>query len=268
MKRLFQVIGLIGLLAFSFFLTDKTAIVVKNMDEVMQKIKKNKNLYETKGEDAIIINDGIIPGISKKIVNVNKSYNNMKEYGKYNDKLYVYDYVLPHISVKENLDKYIIMGNSSKKMVSFNFLIEDDFSILLRILKINNIKANFFVNDFWLQNNLDITYNLINEGYIFGINNSKDNNYEWMNTIITKVGKQKQIFCYQNVKKCKSINGYTIKGSFIDNNYYSNLKKELKSGAIITFKADKQLINNLDYMIKYVLKKGYTISNLFEHIKE
>ena len=39
MKRLFQVIGLIGLLAFSFFLTDKTAIVVKNMDEVMQKIK-------------------------------------------------------------------------------------------------------------------------------------------------------------------------------------------------------------------------------------
>ena len=272
MKRTFQVIGLISLLGFSFFLTDKTATVIKNLDDIMIEIKENKHLYEQEEINAVIKDDGIIPGISKKTVNVNKSYNSMKEYGKYNSNLYVFDYKIPTISIKNNLDKYIISGNSKKRMVSINFLINDNTNInkIIEILNNNEIKASFFVNEKWLSNNMDLAYNLIDNEFIFGIDNI-DNNYEWMNTIITKVSKQDQLYCLYGdevINKCQKGGGYTIKGIMIDRDYYNNVTKSLKSGAIITFKVDDKLIKNLDNIIKYILKKGYTIKNLYDHIEE
>ena len=50
----------------------------------------------------------------KKKVNINKSYNNMKEYGKYNPNLFIYDCIKPSISISNNKDynypviKYVI----------------------------------------------------------------------------------------------------------------------------------------------------------------
>lgn len=70
------------------------------------------------------------------------------------------------------------------------------------------------------------------------------------------------------INKCQKIGGYTIKGIIIDRDYYNNVTKSLKSGAIITFKVDDKLIKNLDNIIKYILKKGYTIKNLYDHIEE
>lgn len=273
MKRTFQVIGLISLLGFSFFLTDKTATVIKNLDDIMIEIKNNKSSYEQEGTDAVIKDDGIIPGISKKTVNVNKSYNNMKEYGKYNDNLYVFDYTIPNISIKNNKDKYIISGNSKKRMISLNFLVADDTEIekIVEILNNNNIKGGFFVNEDWLSNNMDLVYNLITNKFIFGIDNTDENNYEWMNTILTKADNQAQMYCFYDDKvidKCKELDGYTIKGITIDSDYYNNVTKSLKSGAIITFKVDDNLIKNLDRIIRYIFKKGYAIENLHDHIEE
>ena len=157
-------------------------------------------------------------------------------------------------------------------MVSINFLINDNTNInkIIEILNNNEIKASFFVNEKWLSNNMDLAYNLIDNEFIFGIDNI-DNNYEWMNTIITKVFKQDQLYCLycdEVINKCQKIGGYTIKGIIIDRDYYNNVTKSLKSGAIITFKVDDKLIKNLDNIIKYILKKGYTIKNLYDHIEE
>ena len=102
MKKFFQIIGLFSLLIFSFFLTDKTATVIKNMDDIMVEIKKNEHLFKEDGVNAIIKDNTIIPGISFKKVNINSSYRNMKEYGKYNEDLYVYDYIKPKISIINN----------------------------------------------------------------------------------------------------------------------------------------------------------------------
>ena len=41
MKKIFQIIGLISLTCFSFFVTEKTALVVSDMDEIMIEIKAN-----------------------------------------------------------------------------------------------------------------------------------------------------------------------------------------------------------------------------------
>ena len=272
MKKIFEYIALISLLVFSFFLTDRTSKVIKDMDEIMIMIKNNKDKYETNSINAKIDNNSIIPGLSKRVVNINKSYALMKKYGKYNPNLYVYDYIKPKISIEDNKDKYINQGLTNKRMVSINFIL-DDISCLdeiLAILNNNRISATFFIDEDFLTDNLNLVYSLIKKGYIIGINNNSSN-YKWMSTIITKVGKQQNIYClYSNKKsidKCKIIGGYTIKGITIDNNYYSNIKKQLKSGIIFNLEVNNNLVNNLDLCIKLIIKKGYSIENINTHLQ-
>lgn len=273
MKKVFESIALTSLLIFSFFLTDKTSKVIKDMDEIMIMIKQNKSKYETKSINAKINNNSIIPGKSKKIVNIKKSYSSMKEYGKYNPNLYSYDYIKPKVSIIDNKDKYINLGMSNKRMVSISFIIDDTnyLNEILTILDNNKVSASFFIDEDFLSDNLDLIYNLIKEEYIIGIkNNSSD--YKWMNTIITKVGKQNNIYCLYNNKKtmdkCMYIDGYTIKGITIDNNYYSNIKDNLRSGSIFNLKVSDNLIKNLDLIIKFIKKKGYSIEELNTHLQE
>ena len=54
MKKVFQMIGLISLTCFSFFVTEQTAMVVNDMDEIMIEIKAKKDEYKTQAIDAII----------------------------------------------------------------------------------------------------------------------------------------------------------------------------------------------------------------------
>ena len=79
MKKVFEIIGIFSLLIFSFILTEKTATVIKDMDEIMIGIKKNKDNYYFDYVDAVIDGDTIVPGISKREVNINASYQKMKE---------------------------------------------------------------------------------------------------------------------------------------------------------------------------------------------
>ena len=50
----------------------------------MTQIKENMDKYKQEPENAIIKNNTIIPGINGKIVNVNKSYRQMKKINIYN----------------------------------------------------------------------------------------------------------------------------------------------------------------------------------------
>ena len=270
MKRLLEIVTLISLFVFSFFLTDKTSSVIKNLDDIMIMIKQDKKNYETNSINAIIDNKSIIPGISKRVVNIKESYYQMKKYGKYNPKLYIYTYIRPSISIINNKDKYINSGNKLKRMVSLNFIINDNDIInnILQILDNNNVKATFFIDEGYLSNNLNLVYNLIKANHIIGIKD-KRSNYKWMSTIINKVGKQRNIYClYNNTNKCMSIDGYSIKGINISNNYYSNIKHELRSGSIFNLSINKELYYNLDIIIKFIKKKGYSIENIDVHIKE
>ena len=236
-------------------------------------IKDNKKRYETKEINAVVNDKYITPGISKKIVNINKSYKNMKEFGKYNPNLYIYDYIKPSISIIDNKNYIINNGNKLKRMVSINFILDDITYLddIIIILDNNKLSSTFFIDEDFLFNNLELVYNLINKGYIIGISNNKSN-YKWINTIITKVGKQSNIYCLYNdnktVDKCKSIEGYTIKGDRIDNNYFHNIKNSLNSGSIYTLSINNELVRSLDMILKFIIKKGYKIENIDKHIEE
>ena len=161
MKKAFQIIGLISLTCFSFFITEKTALVVNNMDEIMIEIKEKMDNYNSDSVDAIIEDNIIVPGINGRVVNINKSYKNMKSNGYFSENLFIYDYIRPKISLYDNMDKYIIKGNPSKRMVSLIFILygEDNITDILNILNNYNVNATFFVDYNWFSKNTETIKN-------------------------------------------------------------------------------------------------------------
>ena len=103
--KIIKYLGLFLLICFTFFYTEKVVNVINNNDELMIDIKDRAINYEIEAIDAVIDNDTIIPGKYGKVVNIDKSYYNMKSSKVFNDKLLFYDIVKTNISLKDNNDK-------------------------------------------------------------------------------------------------------------------------------------------------------------------
>ncbi len=276
MKKIFQIIGLITLTCFSFFITEKTALVVSDMDNIMIEIKENKDKYKQSSIDAIIDNNTIIPGVRGREVNISKSYRNMKNNGFYSDSLYIYNYTYPKVSLTDNMDKYIIKGNPSKRMVSLIFTVEanDNVIDILNIINNYNVKATFFVNTNW---NNDLVKELIKDGHNVGIllDDYNDSNFDWMDMVIKRVNKQQNVFCYNlednksNVDICKVKGNYTIRPVVIsDKTPLQDIKSKLESGSLLSLKINSQVKKELSSIIIYIKSKGYKLSNLEENVLE
>ena len=251
MKKTFRIIGLIILVSFSFIYTEKTTKVVREYDSIMVNIKKESNVNPT---DAIINNNTIIPGINGKKINIDKSYIKMKEYGKFDKNLLVYDPIKPNNTLKNNKDKFIISGNSSKYMISIVFLTDEKY-----INKLNNydIKKNYMVKKI---SNINLYKN-----NLIGFYNSYD---DWSYSI-AKSNNKKIEYCFSLTKSnCFKNNLYVIKTDIIKNNYLINTKKYLKNGAIITYKVTNYLFNELPLIISYINSKGYKIVYLNTLLEE
>ena len=279
MKKIFQLIGLISLTCFSFFMTEKTAMMVNEMDEIMIEIKAKKDNYKSNFVDAKIEGNDIIPGINGKKVNVNKSYKNMKSNGYYSDKLYIYDYSKPNISLIDNMDKYIIKGNPNKRMVSLIFVLKenDDVTSVLNIINNYNVKATFFVDYTWFTNNTDKIQEIIKKGHIVSpiMEDYSDSNFEWMDIVIKNINKQRYGFCYNitynenNLKECVLRNNYTIKPLEINEKTpLVDIKSKLESGSLLSLRVNTQLKKELSTIIIYIKSKGLLLTNLEENIIE
>ena len=279
MKRLFSLIGLISLACFSFFMTEKTTTVIKNVDDIMIEIKDKYKNYERESISAKIVNDTIIPGVKGINVDVNKSYRKMKKYGYYNDKLYVYKKIKPKISMQDHLDKYVISGNKINRNVSLVFILDSDTNIdeVLKIMNKNKVFGSFFVDDTWFSNNNELVLNLIDQGYIIGNLSHNldylDSSFGWMDTIIKSLSKQKQGYCYytdniDNLSSCVRLKNYTIKPIEINNNYLYEVKKNISNGMMISFKVSSGLEKELDSIINYIKSKGYNLVNINELLSE
>ena len=279
MKKAFQMIGLISLTCFSFFVTEQTATVVSDMDEIMIEIKAKKDQYKIQAIDAIIEENTIIPGISKREVNVNKSYKLMKNNGYFSDKLFVFDYTKPKISLSDNIDKYIIKGNPNKRMVSLIFKIEKNENIrdLLNIINNYNVKSTFFVNYNWFTNNNDLVSEMIKEGHLVFplVSDYNSSDFEWMDMVLKKINKESTGFCYNindnddALNACVLKNNYTIKPIEIsEKTPLVDIKEKLESGTLLSLKVNSQLKKELSTIIIHIKSKGYKLVNLEENILE
>ncbi len=279
MKKLFQIIGFISLIGFSFFYTEKTISVVKEYDDIMINIKSVSNKYQKDYIDASIVGNKIIPGVSGVKVDLNRSYSKMKRYGSFEESLIVLKKVNPSILLEKNKHKYIISGNQNKKMVSLIFLVDANSNIdnIINILDKKGVKGNFFVDGKWLEKNSNLVPILIRENHVIGNlsynNDYLDSSFVWMETIIEKIGKQSVGYCYTEVENkdiidtCKLNDNYTIMPSIVvKNSPYMEVRENLKSGSIISFKINSRLEEELPIIINFIKSRGYKIKNLNEHL--
>jgi hypothetical protein len=205
----------------------------------------------------------------------------MRSIGVYSDNYFVYDKVIPKISITNNKNLYINRGNSEKRMVSLIFLLIDneDANSILKILTSLDVKATFFVSDNWLDQNNNMIATFIDKGHTVGnLGHNFDYSYsssEWLDTIIRKINKQTDGYCLtleenQNViDNCSSMDNYTIIPSMvIKDNVLLNVKKELTSGSIIAFYINSKTISSLASTISYIESKGFNIVNLEELLTE
>lgn len=274
-------IGMIVLVCFSFFFTEKTVTVVKEQDDIMVQIKEMSKGYTADTVDAVIDGNTIIPGLASKMVDEEKSYLKMKRYGSYNSKLLVYKEVRPDISLYKNYDKYIISGNEKKNMVSLIFIVneKDDISSILKILDKKGVKGTFFLDGNWFEKNNDMVQDLIMNGHTVG-NYSYQMDYHnssfvWMDTIIKNVGRQTVGYCYNEKEDdealmiCARNKDYTVRPTIIiKEQAMIEMKQQLKAGSLIAMPVSSQIIRELSLMIDFIEGKGYQVVSLEEHLKE
>lgn len=280
-KKYASYLGVLVLISFSFFYTDKAVDIVKRNDPIMKSIMSNKDNYEINAVSAIINSDEIIPGVNGLIVDINKSYSNMKKYNKYDDSMYVFEEIEPSVSLVKKYDKYIVGGNKEKKEVALIFKI-DDITYLNKINDIlidKNEVATFFIDGSLIdESNEEILelannkYEIENLGYD-GIYSIEKFNYT--NNLISAITKMDPKYCYVDYKNndvlelCSKYNMYTIKPSISINVYpFLQVKQNLNNGLIIGFDVNSDTIKELPSIISYIKQKGYQLVTVNDLINE
>ena len=272
MGKIFEYVGLISLMCFSFIITEKTTIIAKNIDEIMINIKENYKKYEIKPVDAMIDNQNIIPGSCGKTIDIDKSYFEMKKIGIYDDKLYQYNFEYPKVNLKNNYDKYIINGSSEKNYIYIFINLNENNKKILKEYNFTNY--NFIVSKSFYLNNINLINEIIKKNNSILINNSNYKDYK----IISKRYKNianKNIFCYNEssdldfLETCSSNKSNTIaKINNYSTNYLYILKIYLKRGIFYNFELNKELINSLKSIDSYLTQKGIEKSNIDNSLRE
>ena len=280
LKKLFETIGLLSLICFSFFCINQISMVIRDNDDILKQIKQIESQYKIEPINAVIVGNTIIPGVAGSEIDVNKSYKKMKKINSFNDNLLLYKDIKPEISVKNMYDKYIISGNKNKQEVALLFVVKDSDNIsdILSILAEKEVDATFFIDSVWFENNNELAMQLVESGHTIGtLGYSEDYNsssISWMNSVIKSLIKQDSTYCYiinndEALGMCSKNKSYTITPSIVvENNPLIEIKKQLRSGSIISLEVNNNTIKELSLILDYIDSKGYKMVNIESLIDE
>lgn len=279
MKKIIKLTGLIVLILFSFFYTDKVIEVIREEDKLMIELKELESTYKIEAVDANIVSNTIVPGINGRSINLDKSYKEMKSIGYINNNMLVYDTIKPTISITDNKDKFIIKGNSKKQIVSLIVILDSDkyLSSLEEIATNRNITINYFVDYTYLINNTTKIKKMTNsEFYSYGDKgNYTPDSLLFSNNLITRISNNEANLCLDSnmensiIKLCSENNLYTITPSIVAmDNTYKTIKENISSGSIILINNNKQNLSSLNTIIDYIEGKGLKIEGLSKLITE
>ena len=119
MNKYLRVFGILCILCFSFYYTEKIALFMQKKDPIYETILNLKDDYEVESVNATIHEEYIIPGVIGKEVNVEESFRSMKYLGAFSESNLVFDEIVPEISISQNKDKIIAQGNKIHQAVAF-----------------------------------------------------------------------------------------------------------------------------------------------------
>ena len=275
MKKIIEILFACLLVFASFFYTDKAVSMMEDKDPVMIKIKKEKKSLEEESINAKVNGEYLVPGYSGLVVDLDKSFNKMKKYGRYNESLIVFKESTPTISVDEYYDKYIVSGNGFTNYISLVFEITDKELLpkIKDILKENDVRATFFVDGLLLKEDNILITSLLQDFHEIELLNYKgsydrlifEEALDTLQVIANRRGKyclakydQKEI-----LELCSKEKMHTI-----IRNPYLSLKGKLREGSIISITPTKENISELDVVIKYIKQRGYTLDTLEQLLSE
>ena len=191
-----NIIITIVLFIISFILIKVGVYIIKDNDKLMNELKDKQSIYNIKPTNAIITNQTMIPGISGKMINLDKSYQKMKSINEFKESLLVYDVIKPDITINNIFDKVIIKGNPNINKVSLltnldnKYCYTEDLTIKKECIQSNKYTILIYkINNNYLSNIKDIISNgkiiyldSIKEDELNLINKYlKSNNYEIVN---------------------------------------------------------------------------------------
>lgn len=268
MKKYFKLFGLLTLICFSFFYTDKVISVVSEQDPLKLQIIDLASLYKISPNEAVVSGNTIIPGNNGREVNVEKSYKKMKKNNVFNENLLVYDTLYPEYTLSNSLDKYVIRGSANKKEVSILFIIESDNNLfkIINILDSKNIVGNFFVEYKYLNNNISTIRKISNHNiYSYQQNYSYDT-LSISNNIIKRISNTEPRFCLSKVMNDNNLGvcSYSNMNLIIPSIYgdVSSIMKNIDNGSIVLLDSNINIVNKLSYIIDFITGKGYKIVGL------
>ena len=274
MSKFLKFCGLITLICFSFFYTEKVMMVVSERDPLKMKIINTMDLYKIDAYEAIINEDTIIPGINGRVVNVQKSYNKMKKNNVFNDNYLVYDSIFPKDRLEDNLDKYIISGNKINNKISIVFIIYNSNNLdkIINILDNKLVIANLFVDYNYLYKNINDIKKYINHNIYSYQDKYTYDSLVISNNIIKRVANNNPSLCFVDVKDNDNLNvcSYSKMNTIIPsvNGTLFDIKNKLENGSIILVDTGINTVNELSYIIDFIVGKGYEIVGLDELLSE
>ena len=275
MKKFLEAFLVIALVLFSFYYTEKAIVVLESNDPIMKKIKDKGSNLEEDALNAKIDGDYLIPGYNGLVINLEESFTKMKGYGSYNEALLVFEEVEPNISIDDYYDKYISSGNGMSTSIALVFTVDDNSYVgnVLNVLKDMDTVGTFFIDGKFTDNNssfVTLAVSNSNEVEVLSYDKSYDEllfkaSIDKIKTLTSTTPK----YCYATydneevLNLCSKLSMHTIIPTIrLDDNIYSNLKGNLRSGSIISIKLTESNIKELKVLINYIKQRGFTLVTL------
>ena len=278
LKKITRITFILLLSIFSFYYTNKSIELVQEHDPIMKKIRSTSDKYNVQPVNAEVKDNTIIPGLTGKEIDYTKTYTKMKQYGTYNEVLTTLKTVQPTISIEDYYDKYIISGNPDKKSVALVFKVEKTSPLeIIDILNNNNVKATFFIDGYYLENNSKEISNIVShELEILNYNGDYDEIYfSSSKDYLESLTNQKTKYCYSEYDKeevlnlCQKLKLHTIVPTIqIKKNLFKEIKEKLTNSAIISIPISTNTISELSTTIKYIKSRGYVLEKLESLLNE
>ncbi|GIO22013.1 polysaccharide deacetylase family protein [Oceanobacillus sp. J11TS1] len=269
-------------------------------DKLYMEIENKKEAYQENPEDAYI--DSVwkkTPGRNGLEVNVEESYQKMKQADKWDEDLLVYNETSPNILLEDLPPSPIYRGHPKKEMVSLLINVswgEAYIPEMLQILKDNQVKATFFIEGKWAQNNANMVKMIEEEGHLIGNHaynhpdmkalGNKDayTQIEETNQILkTITGKQPKWFAppsgsykEETVQTAAELEMETILWT-VDTIDWKNpsvsvmvnrIENNVHPGAMILMHPTQATANGLEQMINVIKEKGYKIGTVESLLSE